>query len=89
MISVYNIEHFVDLPDYFDDLERLIDHLHTSRVDPNVGEIQVPGEPEFRTAEHRRAEGIEIDSVTWSRICDAGRLLDLEVDSWEKQALGA
>ena len=40
----------------------------------------MPGEPEFRHAEEKRAEGIEIDDTTWSHIRDAVEILGLSRD---------
>ena len=53
-----------------------------SRIDPAIGEILLPGEKEFRTARQRNREGIEIDDVTWSRICAAGEELGLRTQGW-------
>ena len=47
LLNVYNIEHFTSLEAYYSEVETLIDHIHTRRVDPDVGEILLPGEPEF------------------------------------------
>ena len=33
-------------------------------------EIQLPGEPEAREQQRREAGGIEIDEITWNKICD-------------------
>ena len=44
-LTVYNIEHFVEMDSYFDELESLIRHVSTSRVDPHIGEILLPGDP--------------------------------------------
>jgi LDH2 family malate/lactate/ureidoglycolate dehydrogenase len=56
--------------------------VHTSRVDPRIGEILLPGEPEYRTGRQRQKEGIPIDDTTWARIGEAARGLGLDPDSW-------
>ena len=53
-LTVYNIEHFVEMSYYFDELESLIRHVSTSRVNPHIGEILLPGDPEYRTGRQRR-----------------------------------
>lgn len=68
LLNVYDIEHFTSLEVYYEEVETLIAHIHTSRVDPAVGEILLPGEPEFRSAREKETNGIPIDDTTWSRI---------------------
>lgn len=82
-IMAYNIEHFTDREAFFDELETLIAHVHTSRIDPRLGEILLPGEPEFRTASLRQKEGIPVDDTTWQRIGQAGLSLGLDPSTWE------
>jgi uncharacterized oxidoreductase len=88
LLTVYDLEQFTDLEGYYDEVETLIRHVHTSRIDPRIGEILVPGEPEFRSARRREAEGIPVDETTWSRICEAARLAGLDPSPWEARKLG-
>ncbi|MSR82910.1 MAG: Ldh family oxidoreductase [Candidatus Latescibacteria bacterium] len=87
LLTVYDLEQFTDLDSYYDELEILIGHVHTSRIDPRVGEILVPGEPEFRSARRREVEGIPVDDTTWSRICEAAKSVGLDPAPWEKLQL--
>ena len=82
LITVYDIEHFTDLEDYYDEVETLVGHIRSSRIDPAIGEILLPGEPEFRSEEQRIREGIELDNTTWSHICEAGVRLGLDTEGW-------
>ena len=82
-ITAYHIDHFADLDAYFDEIEALIGHVHSSRIDPNVGEILLPGDPEYRSAKEREQSGIPIDNTTWERIRRAGRDLGLDVHTWQ------
>lgn len=84
LFHVYEIERFTDLDSYYDELEILVGHVRTSRVDPEVGEILLPGEPEFRTARQREREGIEIDQTTWDRIVEAAEFLEIDPATWAK-----
>lgn len=83
MLNVYHIEHFTDRETYFDEVESLIRHVRTSRIDPKIGEILLPGEPELRAARERSENGIPIDDETWSRICQAGLELGLNPEPWK------
>jgi uncharacterized oxidoreductase len=82
-ITAYHIDHFTDREAFYDELETLIAHVHSSRIDPRLGEILLPGEPEFRSASARNAQGIPVDDTTWARILQAGRNLELDVDGWQ------
>jgi len=68
LITAYNIEHFADLETYYEEIEGLIRHVHTSRIDPERGEILLPGDPEYRHAAERGRDGIPLDDATWSRM---------------------
>lgn len=83
LLTVYDPEQFTDRESYYDELEALIRHVHSSRLDPQINEILVPGEPEFRTARQRQAEGIPIDHTTWTRIGEAARTIGLDPVPWE------
>ena len=81
-LTVYHIDHFIDEDDFHAELESLIKHVYTSRVDPQVGEILLPGDPEYRTGAQREAEGIPVDDTTWGRIVETGEGLGLDTSAW-------
>jgi len=81
-LNVYNIEHFADLDEYYDEFESLVAHVKSSRLRDGVNEILLPGEPEFRCAEVREKEGIELDDTTWSRICEEARAAGIDPGGW-------
>ena len=85
MINVYSIEHFTEMATYFDEVETLVQHIYTSRVDPEIGEIMLPGEPEWRAMTDRTDHGIPIDDTTWSRIGEAARTLGLDPTAWNEE----
>lgn len=87
LLTAYDIDCFTEREAFFDEIETLVRHIYTSRVDPARGEILLPGQPEFRTAKERRTNGIPLDDTTWGRIVEAGRLVGLDADSWQKLAL--
>ena len=82
LFTVYNIEHFTELSTYYEEVEALLRHVKSSRLAPGFKEILAPGEPEFRSAQRKESEGIEIDETTWAAICQEGRTLGLDLNSW-------
>ncbi len=87
IMQAYQIEHFTDLDDYYDQVESLARHVMTSRIDPDIGQIQLPGEPEFRAAAKHKKQGIPVDETTWTRICLAARTLKLDPAGWQREAI--
>ena len=87
MFTVYEPTFFADEAVYEREIEGLITHVMSSRVDASVDEILLPGQLEFRTAEKRRREGIAVDDGTWGRICDAARQVGLNPLEWEAQSM--
>lgn len=83
LFTVYHIEHFTDLETYFNEVETMVKHVKSSRLAPGFKEILAPGEPEFRTAARKQAEGIEIDDTTWSHIKTAAESVGLDPARWE------
>ena len=83
LLNVYNIEHFADIDEYYDEFESLIAHVKSSRLAPGFDEILIAGEPEFRNARRVEEEGIEIDDRTWEQIVDVGKVFGVETGNWE------
>jgi hydroxycarboxylate dehydrogenase B len=82
-LTVYDIGHFSEPKDFFDQIEILVRHIYTSRIDPKIGEILLPGEPEFRTGRQRQESGIPVDDTNWERIGAAARLVGLDPGRWD------
>ena len=68
-----NIDNFIDLSDYEQEIEHLVAWVKSSARLPNVDEIYVPGEFEERSRERRLKEGIPIEETTWQRLVDAAK----------------
>jgi uncharacterized oxidoreductase len=83
MFTVYNIDFFADRNWYHEAVETMIRHIKSSRVAPGFKEILIPGEPEFRLAQRRRQEGIEIDDTTWTQIREAAASVGIDPSGWE------
>jgi len=63
-------------------------HVRSSRTAPGFEEILLPGEPERRSAEQRRRDGIPVDDTTWRDICAAAGTLGV-TEAEIAQAAGA
>ena len=85
LLTAWDPDFFCDADTYQQELEGLISHMLTSRVDPAVGEIQLPGDPEFRHAAERGRLGIPIDDTTWERICERATSIGLDPSPWEAE----
>lgn len=66
-----NIDNFIDLSDYEQEIEHLAAWVKSSARLPGVDEIYVPGEFEERSRERRLKEGIPIEEATWQRLVEA------------------
>ena len=66
---------FEDRDVYLDRIDTFIGYIRSSKTKPGVEEILLPGEPELKTTEKRREEGIEIDAGTLEKLSElAGSL---------------
>lgn len=72
---------FVEREMFLDRVEEFLAYLRSSAPRDGIEEILVPGEPEERTTERRRREGIEVDDVTWSELRELARSLGLALSS--------
>ncbi len=85
LLNVYNIEHFVDTDDFYDEIESLIRHIKSSALAPGFDEILLPGEPEYRSAERVEKAGIEVDEKTWELICEEARHVGIDPGKWTSE----
>ena len=81
-MMVVDIDQFAGRDSYFDDLEALIRHVKSSRRAPGFDQIQLPGEIEFANARVNRTKGIDIDPITWKKICNEAYQLGLDTIGW-------
>ena len=82
-LTIYNIEHFMDMDDYYAEVETLIAHVKSCPPQPGFTEILLPGEPEFRCAAQRQKDGIVVDDTTWENICEEARAFGLDPENWQ------
>ena len=74
-----NIEAFLPIEDFIQTVQKQIAWMKSSRKQPGVNEILVPGEPEYRTAQRRRAEGIPVEDSVWEEMVETAASLGLKI----------
>ncbi|HRW06477.1 MAG TPA: Ldh family oxidoreductase [Caldilineaceae bacterium] len=65
------IESFIDIDEYKQEIQKLIDWVKSSPTMPGVDKIYLPGEIEEDTRRQREAEGIYIEDKTWQALCQS------------------
>ena len=60
-------------------VKRFVGELKVTRKAPGIGEILVPGEPEFRTREQRLREGVPIADEVWGDVQRFARELGVDL----------
>ena len=78
VMMAIKIQDFIDLEDYQQEIEHLIEWAKSSPTLPGVEEIYVPGEFEARNREKRIREGIPIEETTWARLVEAAASYGVE-----------
>jgi uncharacterized oxidoreductase len=76
---VLSVEAFRPLTEFLEDSATLCEQVKTAKPAPGIQEVLLPGEPEQRTAEQRRAAGIPIDETTWGQLAAAANRLGVTV----------
>lgn len=74
-----NIEAFVPLEDFITTVQEQIVWMKSSRKRHGVNEILFPGEPEYRTAHRRRAEGVPVEDSVWEEMVETAASLGLNI----------
>ncbi len=77
--NLTDIEKFVPRDEFLEWVTTLKNHVQASPPAPGFSEILMPGEPEFRTEERRRRDGIEVDEGTWGQFLECARSLGVEL----------
>ena len=66
LFQVMNIAAFEDIADFKRRTRDLIAHVKSAKPREGVAEVLFPGEPEFRSAQRRSRDGIELPERLWS-----------------------
>jgi len=67
------IEAFVDLAEYYDEVQHLIDWVKSARPAPGTRAVLLPGEIEEQRKQERTASGIPVEDTTWARLTATGQ----------------
>ena len=77
-ISVFNVEHFRPLDAFKREVKEFAEFVKTSPPAAGFTEVLYPGEPEYRTEQTRRRDGIFVEDETWQQISDLMKELQVE-----------
>lgn len=77
MLSIYLSPGSFGTSGFSDAVHEYAHYVKASRPAEGGGEVLIPGEPETRTREERRRNGIPLQVATWAAICDTARQLGL------------
>jgi LDH2 family malate/lactate/ureidoglycolate dehydrogenase len=79
ILMAVNINAFQPLDQFRHMVDDLVEAIKAGRRAPDVEEILVPGEPEWRTRERRLREGLDLPDATWRRIVDTGKDVGVQI----------
>lgn len=68
MMQVFDPQAFMDRDEYLEKVESYLAYIRSSRPRPDVNEILLPGEPEYRAEADRARDGIVLDDETWRQV---------------------
>ena len=74
---------FTPLETFLEGMDALVSDVKSSRLAEGFDEITVPGEPEWRTMERRREEGIYLDDEIYGRILGTAERLGVSTAGYE------
>ena len=78
-IAVFNVEHFRPLDEFKKEVKEFAEFVKTSPPAAGFTEVLYPGEPEYRTEQTRRRDGIFVEDETWEQITTM--MKDLKVEA--------
>ncbi len=78
-VTVINIASFVELPDFYEEVDRFVEYVKSARKSPGVEEIFAPGERGSRERERQKREGIYIEEETWEQIKTVAERYQVEI----------
>ncbi len=67
-IAVFNVAHFRPLDEFKREVKEFAEFVKTSPPAAGFTEVMYPGEPEYRTEQQRRRDGIFVEDDTWQQI---------------------
>jgi uncharacterized oxidoreductase len=76
---VLDVDHFAGSAHFLREVSELADVVRSCPRAEGVHEITLPGDPERKEAEHRRAGGIPLDDGTWAQLVTLAKQLNVSV----------
>jgi uncharacterized oxidoreductase len=86
LFQVINIEAFVPLDEFKQDVDDLITDIKSSKLAPGFKEILIAGEPEWREQGRRLKEGIFIDDSIYQQILDTAKRVGVDIEPYKGKA---
>jgi LDH2 family malate/lactate/ureidoglycolate dehydrogenase len=74
-VLALEIEAFISVERFMSQVEEMARTLESAPTAAGVDQVLLPGEPELRTAERRRREGVPIAEATWNEVGEIAREL--------------
>jgi uncharacterized oxidoreductase len=74
-----NIEALLPYDEFIETVQEQIAWVKSARPQPGVSEVLFPGEPEYRTAQQRSANGIPVEDSIWQEIVETADSLGLQI----------
>jgi LDH2 family malate/lactate/ureidoglycolate dehydrogenase len=74
-----DVERFVTLQEFQSRMERLIRTIKSAQAAPGYDEVLVAGDPEWRSEETRRANGVPVDTAVWESLKALARESGVEI----------
>ncbi len=82
-----DVSRFLPLEEFDARMQQLVAHVKAAAPAPGYDEVLVAGEPEWRTEEVRRAQGIPIPDGNWAKLVEAANRLGVPVPESQSAAL--
>jgi uncharacterized oxidoreductase len=76
-----NIAALLPYDEFIQTVQEQIAWVKSARTQPGVSEILFPGEPEYRTAQQRSAQGIPVEDSIWQEIVETADSLGVTVQA--------
>src|SRR5690606_28800603 len=82
-----DVSRFLPLEEFDARVRKLAAHVKAAAPAPGYDEVLVAGEPEWRTEEVRRVQGIPIPDGNWARLVEAANRLGVPVPESQSAAV--
>jgi len=81
LFAAVNVELFVGLEHFCKSMREMVDSIRSGVVRPGFSEIMTPGQPEYRTRQRRKEEGIPLSDKVYDELAAEGMRYGLTMPS--------